>query len=112
RAPFAASFSCQRENAHSDCIPLLPLRIDFNAPISAADANRIRLKTGSAELSPKPEATGPYRDSVERVQFDGPFTEKSEVTVLLPQDLKDDSGRSLSNGDQFPLVIGMGPYPP
>ena len=34
RAPFAASFSCERENAKAPCTPLRPLTLSFNAALN------------------------------------------------------------------------------
>ena len=34
REPFTASFSCERENAQSACLPIRPMRLSFNAPVS------------------------------------------------------------------------------
>lgn len=44
REPFAASFSCERENAKAPCTPLRPLRLNFSAPISRADAQKFVLR--------------------------------------------------------------------
>src|SRR3546814_11516462 len=52
RPPFTASFSCRRENAHAPCTPVLPITLSFSAPISRADAEKIRLKTVEGERSP------------------------------------------------------------
>ena len=40
---FTASFTCERENAHADCLPIRPLRVEFSAPISREQAERIVL---------------------------------------------------------------------
>ena len=46
REPFAASFSCERENAKAPCTPLRPVQVRFNAPISRADAESPRRELG------------------------------------------------------------------
>jgi hypothetical protein len=33
REPFAAEFSCERENAQAACLPIRPLQLAFNAPV-------------------------------------------------------------------------------
>ena len=33
REPFAATFSCERENAQSACLPIRPMTLNFNAPV-------------------------------------------------------------------------------
>ncbi|HEU0230477.1 MAG TPA: MG2 domain-containing protein, partial [Burkholderiaceae bacterium] len=111
RPPFTVSFSCQRENAHAPCTPVLPISLSFSAPIPADQAAKIRLKTGKGERSPDKGDYG-YRNSVEVVRFKGPFPPDADVTLVLPPDLKDDSGRPLSNADQFPLTTHMASFPP
>src|SRR3546814_2591746 len=39
-------------NAHAPCTPVLPITLSFSAPISRADAEKIRLKTVEGERSP------------------------------------------------------------
>ena len=46
RDPFAASFACERENAQSGCLPIRPMRLNFNAGISRQQAKEIRLVSG------------------------------------------------------------------
>ncbi|MEO7106089.1 MAG: alpha-2-macroglobulin, partial [Rhodoferax sp.] len=44
REPFAATFNCERENAQSACLPIRPMQLSFNAPVSAKLLEGIRLK--------------------------------------------------------------------
>jgi alpha-2-macroglobulin len=53
REPFMASFSCERENAQSPCLPISPMSLRFNAPITTKQAQGIVLK--GAKDSFKPE---------------------------------------------------------
>jgi hypothetical protein len=34
RDPFAVSFTCERENAQAACLPLRPMELRFNAPVT------------------------------------------------------------------------------
>lgn len=69
RKPFTATFSCLRENAKADCIPVSPFRLTFSAAVPRAlvrsDAFPLTVKTSpsppwrsslpaSASLNPKP----------------------------------------------------------
>ncbi|HEY4351731.1 MAG TPA: MG2 domain-containing protein, partial [Paraburkholderia sp.] len=119
REPFAASFSCERENAKAPCTPLRPLRVKFNAPIARADAEKIRLNgagvsnAGNTKASIAP--TFPPDDKsaeVETVEFAAPLPEHAELTIDIPAHLKDVSGRALSNADLFPLKTTTAPLPP
>jgi hypothetical protein len=40
---FSASFTCERENSHADCLPVRPMRIEFSSPIPRAMAEKIEL---------------------------------------------------------------------
>jgi uncharacterized protein YfaS (alpha-2-macroglobulin family) len=52
RAPFTASFTCERENEHANCLPIRPLRIEFSAPVSRALARQIVLDSGDGRRAP------------------------------------------------------------
>ncbi|WP_298011137.1 MG2 domain-containing protein [uncultured Aquabacterium sp.] len=52
RPPFTASFTCERVNARSDCLPIRPMRIEFSSPVPRKLAERIVLKTPDGERKP------------------------------------------------------------
>ena len=111
REPFSVSFSCERENAKAPCTPLRPVRLQFNAPISRADAAAIRLKGPNGEMKPSfsPDDNDPQTSTVE---FAAPLPERAELTIRLPSSLKDVSGRALANADLFPLKTMTAAMPP
>lgn len=111
REPFAASFSCERENAKVPCTPLRPLRVQFNAPIARADAEKVRIKGPNGEIKPSfaPDDKDPLTSTVE---FAAPLPERADLTVELPANLKDLSGRALTNADMFPLKTTIAALPP
>ncbi|WP_199541944.1 alpha-2-macroglobulin family protein [Paraburkholderia kururiensis] len=111
REPFAASFSCERENARAPCTPLRPVRVQFNAPIARSDAERVRLKGPDGDIKPSfaPDDKDPQTSTVE---FAAPLPERAQLSVVLPAGLKDASGRALTNADLFPLKTTTGPLPP
>ncbi|MEI6000597.1 alpha-2-macroglobulin [Paraburkholderia bengalensis] len=111
REPFAASFSCERENAKAPCTPLRPLRVQFNAPILRTDADKILLRGPNGDIKP----TFPADDKdpqTSTVEFAAPLPERAELTIELPAHLKDVSGRALTNADLFPLKTATAPLPP
>ena len=115
REPFAATFSCERENAQSACLPIRPMRLSFNAPVSAKLLNAIRLKSAKNTYEPTPEANGaqPEDDDVQNgVNFSTVFAEQTAFTLELPKGFKDASGRVLRNADSFPLKVSTGAMPP
>ena len=114
REPFAASFSCERENAQSACLPLRPMRLTFNAPVSAKLLDAIRLKSDKQSYKPTADANGGGdEDSVQNaVVFDTIFPEQTAFTLELPKGFKDASGRGLRNADSFPLKVATAAMPP
>lgn len=111
RDPFAANFTCERENAKAPCTPLRPLRLTFNAPIARADAEKIRIKGPNGDISPK-FSDDDKDPQTEAVEFAAPLPERAQLTIVLPSNLKDVSGRALSNADLFPLKTTTAPLPP
>jgi len=49
RPPFNASFTCERENARADCLPIRPLRLEFSSPVPRSVAERVVLVTPAGE---------------------------------------------------------------
>ncbi len=112
REPFSATFNCERENAQSACLPLLSMRLNFNAPVSRKLAEAIRLTSAKDSLKPTFEAEGDGTDVVSSISFKPLFTENTSFTLTLPNDFKDASGRALGNADNFPLKVATGAMPP
>ncbi|HEY0824840.1 MAG TPA: alpha-2-macroglobulin, partial [Ramlibacter sp.] len=113
REPFAASFTCERENAQSACLPIRPMALSFNAPVARKLAAQIRLKAGKLVLEPQFEPREGDADGVVNgVSFKPLFPERTQFTLELPRDFKDASGRALRNADSFPLQVATGPMPP
>ena len=116
REPFAASFNCERENAQAACLPIRPMSLNFNAPVTRKLAEAVHLKSDKETLKPvfdKEEADGSGGDSVVNgVSFKGILPENTKFTLELPRDFKDASGRGLRNADSFPLRVATGAMPP
>ena len=115
REPFTATFSCERENAQSACLPIRPMRLHFNAPVPAKLLGEIRLKGAKESFKPVSNEQGEELDgeqSVNSVRFEGLFPEQAQFTLELPKGFKDASGRSLRNGDSFPLKVATAAMPP
>ena len=110
RGPFTATFRCTREHAKAGCIPMLPMSVNFSAPVSRDLANRVALRSGDTVY--RPEEEGDQDNTKSYVSFKGPFPENGAFTVEIPGDLTDDSGRPLENRARFPLAVRTGPYPP
>ncbi len=116
REPFEASFTCERENAQSACLPIRPLRLSFNAPVTKKMLAGIRLQSGSESFKPvfddASEGEQTEDNVVNGVSFGALLPEKTQFSVMLPKDFKDASGRSLRNADNFPLKVATAAMPP
>ena len=78
RKEFSVKASCERVNANAGCIPVLPLSLNFTAPVDARMAAAIELRSADGKvLHPTLEA-GPK--AVESVSFGGPFAARSAST--------------------------------
>ncbi|RYY92299.1 MAG: alpha-2-macroglobulin, partial [Comamonadaceae bacterium] len=114
RAPFAVTFSCERENAQSACLPLRPMALSFNAPVARALAAKIVLRGGGKTIAPKFDQEGEAAPEsvVESVSFPAPFAERTAFTVELPAGFKDASDRPLQSPGTFPLKVSTAAMPP
>ncbi|BBP01338.1 alpha-2-macroglobulin family protein [Sulfuriferula nivalis] len=110
RENFRAKFNCERVNKHSNCIPMLPMTLDFTAPVPARFAKQITLtgagKTWHAVFS-KDDS-----NAVNSVNFSGPFPEHATFKLTLPEAIRDDAGRPLYNRKRFPLQVKTDFAPP
>lgn len=109
REAFSAEMRCERENAQAGCLPIRPVRLDFNAPVPRAQAQNIRLVGGGDTFKPVlDEESGDVRS----LRFEGGLKPLTAYQLELPKDLKDDAGRALRNASMFPLAIKTGDTPP
>ncbi|TAL25990.1 MAG: alpha-2-macroglobulin [Nitrospirae bacterium] len=123
REAFGATFNCQRENPNANCIPLLPMHLNFSSPVSWGAAKNIILRGQDKVYKPSKGSRNEYDEEGEEtatadnnfvygVIFKGPFPESSSFVIELPKDIRDDAGRTLANKDKFPLAVRTDAYPP
>lgn len=113
REPFAASFSCERENAQAACLPIRPMGLSFNAPVPRKLAEQIRLKGPKDSLKPVFDGSEAEGDGVVNgLTFKPVFPERTAYVLELPKDFKDAAGRTLRNAENFPLKVATGAMPP
>ncbi|NHZ89164.1 alpha-2-macroglobulin [Massilia sp. CCM 8733] len=113
RADFSARFSCDFLTAGGPCVPLLPLRLSFNEPVTRAEAEKITLTDAAGKrYAPYWDSNSARAAPVNNLSFHGPFPEKSILTLALPPGLKNDDGRALVNQHEFPMTIRMDVLPP
>ena len=111
RPDFTAKLSCDRVSARAACIPFLPMRLNFSAPVPADVAKGVYIEGPGGKRWPAalPKET---RDLVNELDLPGPFPESARLTLHVPADLKDDAGRALVNRERFPLAVRTGAQPP
>lgn len=119
RPPFTARFECRRVNAAAGCSPIEPLRLKFSAPVPAAHARAVRLRLAGAPgqgagkvtlIAPK--IPDEIAATVESIEFAPPLPSSHRLTITLPANLRDESGRPLSNAERFPLAVRTDEAPP
>lgn len=110
---FSAKFSCDRARRNGPCIPVLPARLAFTAPLPVAQLQQIAL------VGPDGKRTAPSFDgelksgmTLDSVTFAAPLAANTTYRLHLPAGLKDDAGRPLVNAARFPLVVRTGAAPP
>lgn len=110
RPPFMATLSCQRERAGQPCLPMTPLSVTFSAPVPSEALKGMVLRAGDQQFDVAPDTF--EGDLLTHVRFPGPFPANTSLTLVLPEDLRDDAGRSLENAERFPLEFSVADYPP
>lgn len=96
RADFSLSMSCTRTNARAGCVPFLPVRVSFTAPVPVDQLRKLVLEeSGGKRHAPvlDEEAKGGFASAV---SFTGPFRELATLDLRIPETLRDDAGRGLS----------------
>ncbi|TGL19191.1 peptidase [Leptospira yanagawae] len=111
RPVFSARFSCERTTADANCIPILPVNLSFNSPVSQTLIEKIKLIGKDGKEYPKQISSGKGNEYSDWVSFPGPFPENSEFEIRIPE-IVDDANRSLANSAAFPLKFKTDEFPP
>ncbi|MCC5815090.1 MAG: hypothetical protein JJT78_10060 [Leptospira sp.] len=113
RPKFQASFYCERENAQKHCIPFSSMEVRFSSAIDQKYVNGIYLQDSKGKrYNPDLKDYDKNSNTIQHLTFSGPFNEKENFTIHIASNIKDDSGRSLSNIGSFPLKVKTDQYPP
>jgi alpha-2-macroglobulin len=112
RAAFTARVECTRANARAGCLPMLPIAVQFSAPVPVALVAGSQLKFATGKTQPPVANPAPPGGTVEEIHFAAPFPESSTVIIELPPTLVDDAGRTLENAARFPLEVRVDFFPP
>ena len=112
RPDFTARFSCQRSSAKEQCIPFLPMLVQFSAPVKAALVRAMTLRGAGQSWQPSVADGEDKAEFLTEATFKGPFPEQASLVLALPPRLQDDAGRSLLNRARFPMTVRTGEQPP
>jgi uncharacterized protein YfaS (alpha-2-macroglobulin family) len=116
RKALTAEFACERERADAPCLPIRPLWLRFSSPVPRSVAEAVRLRPAAGAASVASFAPVFDRDDktteVHELRFPTPLPENAAFTIELPREVKDASGRALSNAASFPLKVATGDAPP
>ena len=112
RETFQARFTCDRVNKDAQCLPILPMRLAFTAPVPRAAAEKIVMKAQGKTIPAGLPDSKTSPEFVDEVFFSGPFAERSQFAIEVPPELSDDAGRKLANQRRFPLLVRTDEYPP
>ena len=112
RPDFTARFSCQRSNPKEQCIPFLPMRVQFSAPVKAELVRAMSLKGDGKTWQPSLSEREAKAEFLTEATFKGPFPEQASLVLALPPRLQDDAGRELLNRARFPMTVRTGEQPP
>jgi uncharacterized protein YfaS (alpha-2-macroglobulin family) len=110
RPAFSVSLHCQRVNQEADCLPVTPIRLSFSAPVPRAAAAAVRLYSDADAV--RVPTLDPNVQTVESVEFAGPFPERTRYRIELPASFRDDAGREPQNKGSFPLATATDAFPP
>lgn len=110
RTDFEVKQSCTRLTPNAGCVPVLPIVLNFSAPVLREVAEKIEIRGADGEVFHP--TLDPKAKSVESVEFKGPFAASTEATLSLPKGFKDDADRSPVNAAAFPLKLRIDEDPP
>ncbi len=113
RAPFVATFTCERENKNASCVPVSDMRLSFSEFTRWSLAKQATL-TGPDGRKWKAAIRRGYGDeeTLSEITFIGPFPENSSFTLEIPKNIEDVAGRKLANAGSFPLTVKTAEHPP
>jgi alpha-2-macroglobulin len=112
RPDFSARLHCEKLNPRQPCLPVLPMQLEFSAPVDVKTAAQIRLSSSKRSWHGKISDAERKSGYTESLNFAGPFPEHARLTLTLPSRLKDQDGRSLVNAHGFPLRLKTDRAPP
>lgn len=113
RKPFSVKFECSRTNAQAGCNPVEKAYLRFTAPIAMSAARQMRITAADGSvIQPVFDKDEQKSATISDITFAGPMPYSTTAKVSIPAEVKDESGRPLTNGARFPLDIRFDAAPP
>jgi hypothetical protein len=114
RPEFTVTVNCERENAKADCVPMTPIVLRFTAAVRRDDVMKMRLTgPGGRKWSATVADDDGESEFVDYVQFIGPFPAEARFALQVPERIRDEAGRTLTNRDRLAKVeLKTAAYPP
>lgn len=112
RPDFTARLHCKKLGPRSPCLPVMPLVLNFSAPVGVKAAGGIVLSDGRKSWRAKPDDAAEKSGYFQSLEFEGPFPEAADLVLKLPAGLRDQDGRKLVNARRFPLRFKTDLAPP
>ena len=93
RPAFSARLRCEKTHAKAPCLPILPMTLDFTAPVPIRHASKIVLQGAGKSWKPDIHKSDIKSGATRSLAFKGPFPEAAALTL----DRRD--GRQAAAGD-------------
>lgn len=114
REPFEGEISCRRLRQGEPCMPLSNININFNALVDTAQLKQLRLAVNGELREPDDagERNGYGTNIADQAVFNGPFPERAELQLLVPDGFSDELARQLVNLEGLTQGFTLDEYPP
>jgi alpha-2-macroglobulin len=101
RGPFRVIVGCTPAFPAGGCSPEGPIKVSFTAALDRAQAASVRLIGGDGTTFEPRKSLVPM-ETMREISFDPPFPPASTLTVMVPDDLRDEAGRTTKGACRVP----------
>lgn len=112
REPFYGEVSCRRLNYSAPCLPLSDINVSFNSLVETKRLAQLRLSVNGQLHEPEVNDDDYQENLGDDVRFKGPFPEKAELQLVIPEGFTDDFQRSLTNLNSLEQSFILDEFPP
>jgi uncharacterized protein YfaS (alpha-2-macroglobulin family) len=119
RPPFAVSTRCSHTFSDGSCDPFLPIYAVFTSEVESfrsyqfgTDEEVVLRAADGRRWYGKKAFFSENRSHYHALKFSAPFPPKEALKLVVPEWLRDKTGRAPSNRQQLPLTVRTGKIPP